>query len=157
MPPFSQESHVGGLQLEHEEDQTISGYSRDDDTLPTATSAKEAHTLDESPDDFYIDAGAVFCTNVVGCLLGKTRISLHCRQRIMYSEERIKEMRGDKKIYFHAECKEERKNAENQKQELHNDLSSYIKRKNSFFRRSPMRKTSNRGAFARLFGACRGI
>ncbi len=84
-----------------------------------------------------------FCSNLFGAILGKKKVCNHCKQTLLNSELRLREMDGETKIYYHPECKTERTAFVEKKQELHNDLMAYFQMKAELERRAELERLAH--------------
>lgn len=140
---------------------------------------------EDTTEESILASSTNFCTNFFGTLLGRSKVCEHCQQKLVNSDERIKEKHGDIKIYFHPECKAQRTAIEERKKVLHTDLLAYFDRKEESARRAaedavqadiksradreallanarslekysaPISPPKKQGFFARLFGGCK--
>lgn len=99
----------------------------------------EAESEPESVDPI-ISLSSNFCSNLFGTILGKKKICNHCKQNLLNSDLRLKEMEGEKKIYYHPECKTERTARIEKKSELHQDLMKYFEMKAELERRAELER-----------------
>ena len=104
-----------------------------------AVESTETATDGESVDPI-IAVSSNFCSNLFGTILGKKKICNHCKQKLLNSDLRLKEMEGETKIYYHPDCKAERTVFMDKKCDLHEDLMQYFVRKAEMERRAELER-----------------
>ena len=93
--------------------------------------AQETKAQELAAVDPFVSESTNFCSNLFGTLLGKTKICDHCRLLILNSESRVVNKVGEKKIYFHSDCKTARTTILENKKALHKDLLTFFEIKES--------------------------
>lgn len=104
-----------------------------------AVEGAETEAEPESVDPI-ISVSSNFCSNLFGTILGKKKICNHCKQNLLNSDLRLKEMEGETKIYYHPECKTQRTAFIEKKSELHQDLMQYFAMKAEMERRAELER-----------------
>jgi hypothetical protein len=106
------------------------------------------------------------CTDFFGSIFGKRKECNHCKQRLVNSDERIKEMQGETKIYYHPECKVEREARMEQHKAVMTELKRFFVIKAELIRRAQLEafetesvdevvETKKTGMLSKIFSMCR--